>query len=114
MGRHAYDLTFAQRVQATKLNFIANPFGIMAYSLPNISVAIFIQRILHLPRLQKWVLYAVTISQNIIAGISCVLLFTQCSPTQFLWNPTIPAKCLSSTVLTGYSYFVGGKIEMLS
>lgn len=107
MGRHAYHLTVAQRVQATKLNFIANPFGIMAYSLPNISVAIFIHRILRLPRTQKWVLYSVTIAQNIIAGISCVLLFTQCSPTEFLWNPTIPAKCLSSTVLTGYSYFVG-------
>jgi len=109
MGRHAYYLADEKRMQATKLNLIANPFGIMAYSLPNMSVAMFIHRILNLPRAQRWLLYSVPITQNIIAGISCIILFAQCSPTEFLWNPSIPAKCLSSTVITGYSYFVGGE-----
>lgn len=107
MGRHAYYLDFEQRVRATKLNLIANPFGIMAYSLPNISVAIFIQRILHFKRLQKWLLYSVPVAQNIIAAVSCILLFAQCSPSTFLWDPTVKAKCLSSNVITHYSYFVG-------
>ena len=109
MGRHAYYLSSYQRIRATKLNLIANPFGIMAYSLPNVSVAIFINRILRLPRLQQWLLYSVPIAQCVIAGISCVLLFAQCVPAQFLWDPTVPAKCLSPTVITGYSYFVGGE-----
>ena len=109
MGRHAYYLSTYQRIQATKLNYIANPFGIMAYSFPNLSVAIFINRILRLARLPKWLLYIVPIAQCVIAGISCILLFTQCMPSQFLWDPSIPAKCLSAKVLTGYSYFVGGK-----
>jgi len=100
-------------MQATKLNLIANPFGIMAYSLPNISVAMFIHRILRLPRAQQWLLYSVPITQNILAGISCIILFAQCSPTECLWNPSIPARCLSSTVITGYSYSVGGR-QMLN
>lgn len=107
MGRHGYYLSPHQRIQATKLNYISNPFGIMAYSLPNLSVAIFLNRILRLPRLQKWLLYSVPIAQCVIAGISCVLLFAQCTPSRFLWDPAIPARCLSATVLTGYSYFVG-------
>ncbi|MCJ1303484.1 hypothetical protein MMC08_006294 [Hypocenomyce scalaris] len=107
MGRHAYYLNPEQRVRATKINFILNPFGIMAYSLPNISVAIFINRILSLRGWRKWGIYGIAIAQSFIAGISCILLFAQCSPAKFLWDPTIPAKCLPSTVITGYSYFVG-------
>ena len=113
MGRHEYYLTPYQRIQATKLNYIANPFGIMAYSFPNLSVAIFLNRILRLPRLQKSLIYSVPIAQCVIAGIACVLLFTQCTPTKFLWDPKTPAKCLSAKVLTGYSYFVGGELPVL-
>ena len=114
MGRHAYYLNPEQRVRATKINFILNPFGIMAYSLPNISVAIFINRILSLRGWRKWGIYGIAIAQSFIAGISCILLFAQCSPAKFLWDPTIPAKCLPSTVITGYSYFVGCKSSKLS
>ena len=108
MGRHGYDLSSDQKTRATKLNYIATPFSIMAYTLPNLSVAIFLQRILRLPRLQKWLLYSVPIAQCMIAGVCCILLFAQCTPSRFLWNPATPAKCLPATVLTRYSYFAGG------
>ena len=107
MGRHASYLTPSQLELAVKINLIANPFGVMAYSLPNISVAIFLDRILAPNRSRKFALYTITIAQSVIAGISLVLLFTQCTPAEHLWNPTIPANCLPASVVTGYSYFVG-------
>lgn len=107
MGKHAAYLTPYELTQAVKINFIANPFGVMAYSLPNISVAIFLNRILAPNRARKITLYTITVAQSIIAAISLIILFAQCRPTEFLWDPTIQATCLSPSVITGYSYFVG-------
>ncbi|KAL8731916.1 MAG: hypothetical protein Q9181_004127 [Wetmoreana brouardii] len=80
----------------------------MAYSLPNISVAIVLNRIIAPTRYFRMTIYAVAIAQSIIAAISCILLFAQCTPSEYLWNPTIAAKCMPPSVITGYSYFVGG------
>ncbi|KAL8940608.1 MAG: hypothetical protein Q9216_002721 [Gyalolechia sp. 2 TL-2023] len=107
MGQHAQDLDPAKLVPIVRLNFIANPFGIMAYSLPNISVAIVLNRIIAPRRTVRITIYAVSIAQSIIAAISCVLLFAQCTPSEYLWNPTVEATCMPPSVITGYSYFVG-------
>lgn len=108
MGRHAQHLEEAKLVSTIRLNFIANPFGIMAYSLPNISVAIVLNRIIAPSRYFRMTIYTVAIAQSIIAAISCILLFAQCTPSEHLWNPTVAATCMPSSVITGYSYFVGG------
>ncbi|KAL8749078.1 MAG: hypothetical protein Q9184_006945 [Pyrenodesmia sp. 2 TL-2023] len=79
----------------------------MAYSLPNISVAIVLNRIIAPTRYLRMTIYAVAIAQSIIAAISCILLFAQCRPSEYLWNPTIAATCMPPSVITGYSYFVG-------
>lgn len=114
MGRHTYYLPLSQAVQAAKINYIANPFGIMAYSIPNISIAIFVNRILAPPPWQKYAIYALVIAQNIFAAVSCVLLFVQCTPTASLWNPVIvPDSCLNAGTLTRYSYFVGGEMPLM-
>lgn len=109
MGRHVYYLDPRQAIRAVKINYIANPFGIMAYSFPNISVAIFIDQILVLDRARQITLHGIAGTQVVIAAISCVLLFVQCSPAESLWNPSVkPKHCLSTQTLTAYSYFVGG------
>lgn len=109
MGKHAADIPASQISDTTKFNYIANPFGIMAYSFPNISIAILLERLLSPNKLRAIFLYSVAISQCVIAGISCILLFAQCTPTEYLWNPTIKATCLSAGTLSRYSYFVGCK-----
>lgn len=110
MGRHAYYLTSQERMEAVRVNLIANPFGIMAYSLPNISVAVFLVKIINPTRWQRLSLLGLTIAQSIIAGISCILLFAQCNPSRALWDIRVKATCLPERVLTDYSYFVGGKL----
>lgn len=109
LGRHTYYLDSHQRSQAMKLNLIANPFGVLAYSLPNLSVAMFLNRILALDRGRKWFIYSVAISQNVFALASSILLFVQCVPLSFLWNHSIKATCLPIDGILAYSYFVGGQ-----
>ncbi|KAF7540564.1 hypothetical protein G7054_g1261 [Neopestalotiopsis clavispora] len=79
----------------------------MAYSLPNIAVAILLERLLAPNKLRTRLLYLLAATQVVIAGISCILLFVQCIPTEYLWNPTIPAKCFPVGTVSRYSYFVG-------
>ncbi|ETS80241.1 hypothetical protein PFICI_07770 [Pestalotiopsis fici W106-1] len=107
MGKHAIDIPTERLSLVMKVNFIGNPFGIMAYSFPNISVAILVNHVLPPNRLRAGALYLLAISQCVIAGISCVLLFTQCTPTESLWNPTVPHTCLAAGTVSRYSYFVG-------
>ncbi|KAI1398504.1 hypothetical protein F4819DRAFT_468438 [Hypoxylon fuscum] len=107
MGRHASDLPVEQLSYAVMINFIGNPFGIMAYSFPNISVAILLERLMAPNRWRAIGLYTLTGFQCIIAGISCVLLFVQCKPSEYLWNPVIPAHCFPPGTMSRYSYFVG-------
>lgn len=108
MGKHAVNISPDLLNLTIKVNFIANPFGIMAFSLPNISVAILLVRLLAPHAFRAWALYALAISQVVIAGVSCVLLFAQCTPVEFLWNSAVKATCFKPGAMTGYSYFVGG------
>lgn len=53
------------------------------------SVALFLLRIV----LRKWhiaLLWSVIVSTSIFSIITTTLLFLQCKPVSFLWNPTIP------------------------
>lgn len=108
MGRHIQSLSIEHAIQAVKINLIANPFGIMAHSLPNIAVAIFIDHVLYLSHRKRAALYTLVIFQNLIAVVSCVLIFTQCNPPASLWNPTDkPVSCLSRDLVIHYSTFIG-------
>ncbi|KAI5921321.1 hypothetical protein F4810DRAFT_712571 [Camillea tinctor] len=107
MGKHAWDIPPDELSEVVKINYIGNPFGIMAYSFPNIAVVILLERIM-VPNTSRAVgLYTLVVLQSIIAAISCILLFTQCTPTEYLWNSTIPATCFPAGTISKYSYFVG-------
>lgn len=114
MGKHAKAISVEKVSQAVKVNFIANPFCIMAYSFPNVSIAISLNRLLAPSHIRCWALYSLVSLQCLIAAISCVLLFTQCTPVASLWDSTIPARCFPTGVMTGYSYFTGCKSCPLS
>lgn len=45
------------------------------------------------------------IMQVVIAMISVFIVFLQCTPTEKLWNKTLPGTCWSPDVLNNYSYF---------
>lgn len=108
LGRHDYYLTPQEQRYSMKLNLIANPFGIMSYSLPNVSVAIFLNRILTLDTCRKWFIFAVVIIENIVAAISAILSYVQCPPFNFFWGASSTAACVRPQVVAIYCEFASG------
>ncbi|KAK9788262.1 putative Integral membrane protein [Seiridium cardinale] len=107
MGKHTAELGIQRTSEVVKIFLIASPFGVMAYSFPNISVAILLQRLLAPNKLRKYLLYLLVCSQVVIAAVSCILLLVQCRPTDYLWNHTIQATCFPAKTVSKYSYLVG-------
>ncbi|KAK3319550.1 hypothetical protein B0T19DRAFT_445355 [Cercophora scortea] len=107
MGRHSADLAANELRKAMKFNLVACPFGVMAYSFPNAAIALQMDRVLAPNYLRSISLRLLATTQCLVAAVSCILLFTQCLPTEHLWNPTTPATCLPAGVLADYCYFVG-------
>lgn len=109
MGRHRTDIPPGTISDTFRINYIGNPFGIMAYSFPNIAIAVLLERILVPNKLRAIALYTLAGLQCTIAAISCVLLFTQCTPAEYLWNPAVKATvhCLDFATVSRYSFFVG-------
>jgi hypothetical protein len=52
------------------------------------------------------------ILQVVFAIISVFIIFLQCTPTQALWNPSIPGKCWDAAVFNDYSYWVSAYTTM--
>ncbi|KAK3690492.1 hypothetical protein B0T22DRAFT_441878 [Podospora appendiculata] len=93
--------------KALMLNLIACPFGVMAYSFPNIAIALQMDRVLAPNHLRSIAIRILAMGHCLVAAVSCILLFTQCLPTEHLWNSSTPATCLPTGVLASYCYFVG-------
>lgn len=109
LGKHFINLSPAALTGAVKLAIISNPLVFLAAAFPNISVAISLDRIL-VPQLwPRVMLYGFPILQCIVAFICSVITYTQCTPLEALWNPTIPHKCLPSNAIVGILYFNGGE-----
>ncbi|KAI9751445.1 MAG: hypothetical protein M4579_006055 [Chaenotheca gracillima] len=111
-GKHLVALSPEQQTQAIKLNAISEPFGIMSYCIPKISVALLIKRIMPPNKLNKWqmqFIYFITISLTVLSILCAIFLFVQCLPASSLWDPVAAegAKCWDPNVLTNFTIFTG-------
>ncbi|KAI9839333.1 MAG: hypothetical protein M1837_002218 [Sclerophora amabilis] len=112
-GKHLKALTPEQQAQAIKLNLISEPFGILSFCVPKISVALLIKRIMPPNKLNKWQLrfiFFITISLTIASILCAVFLFAQCSPPNTIWNHRFQvnkAICWPPNVLTNFTIFTG-------
>ena len=109
MGRHEYYLSPDQVMRAIKLNLIGQPFGIMAYCVPKVAVALLIIRLMPPAKRGQWFLYFITTSLIILFALAAIFLFVQCSPSKAMWDPTVPSHCWPPEILPNYTLFVGGK-----
>ncbi|KAI1259430.1 hypothetical protein F5Y18DRAFT_296648 [Xylariaceae sp. FL1019] len=82
------------------------PFNIGAFSLPNISIAILINRLLVPNTTRELALYSLVILQVIFAVVSIFIIFLQCHPTAKLWNSALTGTCLDPSIFNGYSYWL--------
>lgn len=105
-GKHMRDIPPPQRSLALYRNMIQHAIGVWSFSLPKLSIAALLQRLLDLPtavRLSFW-----TLSLIILAG-SCALSIiwvNQCSPIARQWDSSIPGQCPNTRVLLDVNYFV--------
>lgn len=109
-GKHLATLSSHDAMRAIKFNTISNPFGVMAFCVPKVAVALLLVRLMGPGHKRKWFPYAITGIMLIAGTLSAIFLFVQCQPVAALWDPEIEATahCWDPNVLTDYTYFVGG------
>ncbi|KAM0542644.1 hypothetical protein ACHAPJ_012723 [Fusarium lateritium] len=114
LGRHtaavAAEQGGAQRmVKTKKLQIVAYPFNIVAYSLPNVAILILIERLAgRTETVSRRFLRGVVAIQLIFAVVSVIIIFVQCRPPEFMWDQTIDGTCWSPDVFNYSSYIVSG------
>lgn len=70
------------------------------------AITILVCQLLDPNPLRTRLLYGMTILQLAFAMATIILAFAQCSPTQKLWEKTIPGTCWSPNVLNYFSYWL--------
>ena len=109
-GRHVAALSPENAIQAISLNVISNPFGIIAFCIPKSAVVLLLVRLMGPKQRGRWFLYFIFSTVAIAGILSRIFLFVQCKPVTELWNPAaaVTTNCWDPSVLTNYTYFVGG------
>lgn len=111
-GRHPYYLSNEQLSYAIKINSIALIPGVMAFSTPKLAVAFLLIRLLNPSKVHRWIMYFLSVSCIVLAGLCAVFLFVQCTPVRGLWTPTLQPKCWEPSVLVNFTIFTGCKAVM--
>lgn len=109
LGRHPYYLGPAQTSVATHWSTIAFTPGPVAFAVPKLSVAILLARLLNPSKVQRYIMYTLSIATTIGSCLVVILLWHQCSPAEKLWIPTIEAKCWNPDVLQDCTIAHGSK-----
>lgn len=103
-----YYLTASQITTVLKLNWMVQPFGIMALSTSKISVAFVMLRIIS-PTIiwRRRFLYFCMISVFVIGVICSITTFVQCDPPRALWEFVPGAKCWDPKIQSDIAVFTG-------
>ncbi|OJJ88711.1 uncharacterized protein ASPGLDRAFT_42285 [Aspergillus glaucus CBS 516.65] len=116
LGRHTAAVIVEHGMEGTimtaRWQIIAFPFNIGAFSFPNISIAILVSNLLDPNPPRTYALYAMSTVQVIFAIVSVFVVFLQCSPTDKLWNASLPGTCWDPSVFNDYSYWVSAYTTM--
>lgn len=108
--RHLDYLSNDQAVFVTRLNWIGQPFGIVAIGTGKLAVGLLILRLLNISsKWRKYGIWALMILVSIVTALTVVLTFVQCENPEALWNPPIrkTTRCWDPHVQTSFSTFAG-------
>ena len=110
-ARHLFYLQLTQVASIVKLNWVAQPFGIMALAFAKMSVAFLLLRLIGPNTVwRKRFLYFSIVSTFCFSVICCVLTFVQCDPPRALWEAVPGAKCWNPKAQSDYAIFLGCKV----
>ena len=108
--RHIFYLSDSQWFSLTKINWISQPFCVMAIASGKVSVAYLILRLQAPCKWRTGLLYFIAISSIVLGVVDCIITFAQCSPAYALWTANVAANCWSTNVLTDYAMALSGKM----
>ncbi|GME23092.1 hypothetical protein GTA08_BOTSDO05512 [Neofusicoccum parvum] len=92
LGSHSTELTGDQFATAIKWELMGQTCNILAIATSKSSVAVFLIRIVNVAW-HKWMLHF-CIASTCFVCVSCIILmFTQCTPVQSIWDHRIPTVC---------------------
>lgn len=108
--RHVYYLSNDQAVFVTRLNWIGQPFGIIAIGTGKLAVGLLILRLLNISsKWRKYGIWALMVLVSIVTVLTVILTFVQCDNPAALWDPSIRkiTRCWDPHVQSGFSTFTG-------
>jgi hypothetical protein len=108
MGKKTYLLDEAKVVPMYKFLFLGEFFTLIAIPVSKTSFSITLLR-LSTKKWQKWFIWFVIVSVNIVYWLCGIFLLVQCQPIEKNWNKTMNGKCWQSSVQDNYSIFAGGR-----
>ncbi|MCJ1408055.1 hypothetical protein MMC19_002128 [Ptychographa xylographoides] len=103
--RHVQHLTLNQTTQATGINWLNQPFTVLAIATSKVSVALLILRLQGPCKWRAYLLYFLAASIWTYAAAIIVVVFTQCRPSYALWTEQEDSSCMQAEyfVYIGYS-----------
>ncbi|KUJ09791.1 uncharacterized protein LY89DRAFT_711067 [Mollisia scopiformis] len=91
-GSHLTDLGLPQAVKAIKWEIAGQTFNIAAIGTSKSSVAVFLLRIVT-SKSHIWILWFCIASTSFVCASCIVFMYTQCTPLESIFNPTLPHVC---------------------
>ncbi|KAF2734537.1 hypothetical protein EJ04DRAFT_576797 [Polyplosphaeria fusca] len=92
LGHHLRDVSEDNLPKALMYMTIGEFLGLLGLQASKTSFAMTLLR-LAVQQWQKWMLWFVIISLNLVLGLNTILIFSWCQPVQKLWNFSSPGTC---------------------
>ena len=108
IGRHAHSLSEHQLMQATKFEFLSQPWGILCGALGRISFTLFLLNFIGASRAKKYLIWSLITLQIIINLATTIQVLVQCEKVPMLWDRSLGQRCMDPKVQEYVGYFQGG------
>lgn len=99
---------------AIKINIITTNVAFYGAECAKTATALLLIRLFRPRPMVAAALLGGAILENIATVVCTIIFFTQCSPVEGTWDPTVKAKCLDPSVLIGVGIFTCGESCQLS
>ena len=109
MGMHSDDLDRTEFVYANKLMTFGQFFALGSIAIAKSSFCVTLLR-LSASQWQKWLLYTIIVTTNLLLWLCAIFLFTFCTPVARKWDPSVPGRCWAFRAQLYFALFSGGEL----
>lgn len=114
LGRHLGCYPPQNVITATEQQHIADFLGFFSGILARTSVALFVIRLFAITKNLRQVLSAYTAFMTISLGGTACLVFAQCTPAEYIWNPEIQGDRCWPAAARHFIRYYNGAVAILS